>query len=100
MNIERVLIPESTLDEFATTHGLTMEVVERDTHFVEPRLRFYAHFKGGEVKEGPILSGVFGNGHTEAEAIADYAKRISLKLLVFDAYWMKRREIRCPRFTA
>lgn len=96
MKIERHFIAEMSIYKFGALNGLTMEVHERDVEKDSPA-RFYAHFKHAEVKDGSILCGTFGDGKTEREAILDYAKAISLKLLVVDAGTDERREIRVPR---
>lgn len=99
MQIDMKPLPRMTLEEFADRHGLTMEVAERHPcdwsapgHFQ----RYYAHFKSAEVKEGNILKGVFGNGSTTEEAIENYAREISRKRLVLDAYKGTRRELEVP----
>ena len=43
-----------------------------------------------------MLTSVFGDGNTVQEAIANYAKEISGKLIVIDAYSRARREIKVP----
>lgn len=100
MKIKRQLVPEQAFEAFADEHRLTLIVVERRMDDWQRRQclpRFYAHFKDVEVKDGHILRGEFGNGHTEDEAIADYAAAISGAWLVVDAYGVARREIQAPR---
>ncbi len=58
--------------------------------------RYSAHFDRGEVKESHTVStaggsgisyalcGVYGQGDTPEEAVADYARRIRGKILVFN----------------
>lgn len=102
MKIVRGLVPVMTIEDFAEANRLTMEVRERKVPLGSPN-RFYARFASSETKEyagDGILSGTYGSGATEAEAIADYAKEISLKLLVLDAWKPTRREIEVPRLTA
>lgn len=94
-------IPRVRISKFAGEHGLTMRVVERkpsDLHrsFDFASSRFYAHFDNCEVKEGSCLVGIFGNGATEKQAIANYAKEISNKRLVINAFRGERREIEAP----
>ena len=92
-------IPRLTVEQFADRHGLVMEVFERNpkvgmlTGKFEP---FYAHFRSSDVKEGSVLIGEFGNGQTPAEAIADYASRISNRVLVVNASTDQRRELTVP----
>lgn len=103
MKIERTLVPEMTIEEFAEKHDLTMEIHERsEPPLVNPHQswRFYACFKHADVKDGSVPIGRFGNGATEANAIADYASKISLKLLVVDARGPNQREIKVPRLVA
>ena len=98
MKIERHYVAEMSIYKFGALNDLVMEVHERETHDLSSPTRFYAHFKHAEVKDGCALTGTFGNGRTEREAILDYAKEISLKLLVLDAMDKdKRRELRVPR---
>jgi hypothetical protein len=97
-------VPVSTIEEFADTHGLDMEVKERGVHLVSMSWighegRFYCHFVGSpEIKQDGFLKSVFGDGPTPESAIANYAKQISEQTLVFRAYCPDRKEIKCPRF--
>lgn len=92
MKIEEITIPIMSIEEFAKKHDLTMEIRERPVPDGSP-LRFYASFKDCEVKDGPILASVYGDGATRAEAISNYSAAISLKRLFFGAYTGSRREI-------
>lgn len=94
MKIEYHYIPTMTIEQFAEKHDLTMAIFERKGG--HPSVRFYAHFKNAEVKDGSVLIGEHGNGPTEGEAIADYARKISGKRLVLNAYDEKRLEIDVP----
>ena len=97
MKIEQHTIPTETIAAFARRHNLTMEVHERDTPVGAPD-RYYAYFKGVEAREGHcVLAGVYGNGSTPEQAIADYAARLSMHRLVVDAMGDSRREIKAPR---
>ena len=96
MKIERTLIHEMTIAEFAEKHNLVMEIHERGLPVGNPG-RFYAHFKHADTKEGHILCGEYGDGATPLAAVMAYATAISLKMLVIDAYEDTRREIRVPR---
>lgn len=71
VTVERVGGGPVKFEDFADKHGLAMEVRERAS--ASPAARFYASFRGVEVSEGCILIGVYGNGRTPEEAIADYA---------------------------
>ncbi len=105
MQIKRNPIKRLTIEQFADQHGLVMEIDEYATwpqHMMpftpgrSPTTRFTASFEHAEVKDGPILSSAYGNGTSEAEAIADYARQISGKLLVIDATSEDRFEIEVP----
>ena len=94
MEIERHKVHEMTIEEFAENNNLIMEVHERD----DPKLpRCYAHFKLSDIKDGSCLIGKYGDGETEQEAIRNYAKEISGKLLVIGAFSSDRRNIQVPR---
>lgn len=97
--IHRVGGGACALEEFATRHGLQMEVNERSRKDLGddwPHGRFYASFKDAEIKDGCVLISTFGNGTTPEEAIAEYAKRILGQRLVIDAGCRNRREIDAP----
>ncbi|HKX46196.1 MAG TPA: hypothetical protein VJP77_05800 [Planctomycetota bacterium] len=96
MEIVRKLVPEQTLADFATAHGLKMRVTERPSAMRE-LFRFYAEFEGAEILGDGVLISTTGNGNTEAEAIKDYAAAISERVLVLRAYGKDRKEIRVPR---
>lgn len=64
--------------------------------------RFMVQFERCETKDSPtsgVLSGMYGNGKTWEEAAGDYARAISGKLLVFEAYGNDevRQEFQCPQ---
>jgi hypothetical protein len=84
---------EQTIEQFADTHKLTMEVYERSLP-IGHKERFYAHFELCEIIDNGVLIGAFGNGRTPEEAIANYATEISMKRIVID---QNRREIEVPR---
>jgi len=96
MTTENNFIPESTIEKFAEKNSLTMEVHERRKAIGDAD-RFYAHFKGVEVKGDGVLIGSFGNGRTPEEAISDYAREINLKTIIIDSMNKNRREIQVPR---
>jgi hypothetical protein len=58
--------------------------------------RFIALFKDCEEKGDGTLISTYGNGNSEAEAIADYGDRISGKTLVIGAYTADRKELCVP----
>ncbi len=91
-------LPSPILEEFADQHGLTM-VIRECLPGPDPK-RFYACFKNAEVKnDDSMLGGKSGNGETPEEAMADYGKQISGKLLIIDAGTAERREIYVPVIT-
>lgn len=103
MQIKRNLVPEMPVEQFAVTYGLTMVVNERrmDRWQRCNGLKcFTACFESAEVAEGGMLRGVYGEGETEAEAIADYCDQINGERLVLNAFRSERREIAVPRLLA
>jgi hypothetical protein len=99
MKIERHLLPRMSLEKFAKLYDLVMEIHEREPSVLP---RFYAHFKGAEVKDGTysrVLSGAYGDGDTPEKAMENYAGRISMKLLVLNAMGVDRKEIEVPILT-
>jgi hypothetical protein len=91
-------IPQMCIEAFADRNHLAMEINERKVSEGDPG-RYYAQFLSTEVKEGGCLLGVFGNGPTPEDAIKDYARRISLRTLVWHANQKDRIEIDVPRLT-
>lgn len=94
----------STLAAFAEKHGLTMEIHERTVSDMGARWaadsRYYAHFKGCEIKDGSVLIGAHGNGATPEIAMAEYAQEISERRLVLNAGTTERVELgRAPILT-
>lgn len=88
---------------FADANDLIMEIHERvfaglGARWTEDE-RYYAHFKDCEIRERGCLLGALGNGATPEAAMRDYARRISGKLLVVDAWLNSRREITVPLLT-
>lgn len=63
--------------------------------------RFMVKFEACETKDAAssdVLAGTYGSGKTWELAAADYALRISGKLLVFEAYGnTARQEFQCPQ---
>ena len=96
MDIKRNIVERITIEEFADKHSLTMEVNERPAWFKDDSRRFYASFDGAEVGDGRFLTGAFGDGRTEEDAIAAYGVEITGKTIVMGAYTDKRREITVP----
>ena len=96
MQIERKIVEEMTLERFADKHGLVMQVNERPNS-IGQKTRYWANFKSCEVMKKGFLLGEHGDGATEEEAIADYARLISEQLLAVDAFKPSRRNILTPR---
>jgi hypothetical protein len=95
-------VPTVRIDEFAEKHGFQIEIIERSKRAIEyGNYRYYAHFKGIETKDGPILCSETGNGSTPLEALKDYCRHVEGKLLVKDAAGKQRQEVRADcYFTA
>jgi hypothetical protein len=103
MRIRRELVERSTIDAFAEEHDLEMVITERrmDRWQRDHRLLpFMAQFRGVEVSDGSILRGTYGQGRSEAEAIADYARQISGERVVVDAMKETRRMLLVPRLVS
>ena len=81
---------------FANENDLSLVITERALPKTDPA-RFFATFKGAEVKENGCLTSTFGNGNTPSMAIKNYLKRIALKTIVIGAYTKTRKEIAVPR---
>jgi len=97
MEIKYDKIQRMTISEFADMHDLNMVVRERHTGHGDNSLpRFYASFEHSEVSDRCMLIGKYGDGDTPEEAIKDYAKEISEKKLVLNAYRKNRVEIQVP----
>jgi hypothetical protein len=97
MKIERNLIAKMSLNQFAEQHDLTMVLNERSPVEHPTLPRYWASFKGAEVVDGFCLASNFGSGYTEEEAFKEYAKTISGKTIVFNAYNRNDRyEIKVP----
>jgi hypothetical protein len=97
MQIERQFIKELTLDQFADVYDLVLEVIERPSDHVYNGYRFHARFKGVEVMDRGLLISEYGSGPTEQEAIDNYRKKLTEKLIVYGAYTPVRQEILVPR---
>jgi len=96
-------LPRATLEAFAEVYELTMVIDERVPKDMGDRWtedsRYYAEFEDCEVKQGVGLRSEYGNGRTPEDAMADYARNISGKLLVLNAFGPNRREIQAPIIT-
>lgn len=97
MKIEKHAVPESTIEEFADLHGLTMMVYERGKG-TDQNMKFFAHFDhDASVAEDGLLRYTFGNGCTPGEAIYNYAREISEEMLVLNGNREDEKRIRVPR---
>lgn len=92
--------PKLTLEEFAGLYNLSLEVHARYLKRGKNLPKYYVHFGNNiEFINHPndfILTDYIGNGNTPKEAIADFRKKISKKILVKDAF-INRREIKVPQ---
>ena len=96
MKINYNLVKRSSLEDFANKHKLELDVNER----TDPALpKYYVAFKSSEVKDGSMLISSSGDGNTIDEAIDEYKKKVSNKVLVINAMKENRREIRVPKLT-
>jgi len=85
------------LDDFAAANKLELRVGRRPDN-VPDELRYYASFDGAEVRTGRCgLLGVTGYGGKPAAAVADYARFISGRTLVVDAFKDTQRELDVPQ---
>jgi hypothetical protein len=95
--------PAETIEEFAVMHDLTMRIevdagVPRDSL---NRYRYGAYFQDAEVKDDSmsrVLRSDRGLGSTPEEAVANYVRGISGKVLVYKARVdAERRDIQVPQ---
>ncbi len=93
--MKMILIKEKEILDFEKEIEVELELKERAETLNLPR--YYVSFPGCEVIEGRFLYGNIGNGETMDEALADYAKQLSNKTIVFNAYTNEREEIECPK---
>lgn len=96
MQIRMNPVARMTLQEFAEQHNLVMEINERNPNEHPNLLRYYASFECCEVKGDGVLIGEFGDGKTPEDAMEDYTKRISNKVLVFFIPGKDRFELKAP----
>ena len=97
LNLRIETIPTVDLLEFAKQHGLVLVIRERRIHDLLSSTRYYAKFENAEIGEDGVLIGTFGNGASPLEAARAYARKISLKHLVIEAFTEHRRGIDAPR---
>ena len=83
-----------TLTEFATLHGLVIEVLERSR--VLGSHRYCASLERVEIMDRSCLIGAHGNGSSPDEAMAAYARELAGRRIAIDAYKPERREIDVP----
>ncbi len=92
MEIIHKTIPTGTIEGFAETHDLVMMITERPVDMISS-MRYCARFVGCEVIKGSCLHGMTGNGSTPEEAVACYARQISMARLALGAYRHNRHDI-------
>jgi hypothetical protein len=95
MKIKYYYTEKVTIQEFAEKHDLTMIVAERKE---KTPTRFYAGFEDCDIVERNLLISVHGNGDTENEAIRDYVRQISGKIIMYNRWDERanRKEIIVP----
>lgn len=86
-----------SFQEFADKYNLTLHVFERDP--LSSLKKYYVYFESVEIKDRNLLISAIGNGDTETEAVIDFARQISDKLIVIDAYASTRKQIQVPKLT-
>lgn len=85
------------LDAFAAANKLELKVGRR-VGVASGTSRYYASFESAEVRTGRRgLLGEHGNGGKPSAAVADYARLISGRTLVVDAFKDTRREVDVPQ---
>lgn len=95
-------LAKCTIEDFADAHDLTMIVGEMMHKDAQIFSRYIAHFEDAEAKDNEhstVIGSSYGEGRSPDEAIKDYVRNISGRLLVIDALSSEnRREIQCPVF--
>lgn len=80
-----VRLDKMTLGEFQSKHKLRMTIGERSAAAMgsrwRPELRFFASFDNCNIVENGCICGYSGDGATEEEAIRNYGKNISEKIM-------------------
>jgi hypothetical protein len=72
--------------DFAKRLDLTMVIIEREAFKDDSPMRYAAFLRGVDIRTGEsMLQSTHGDGATEDEAIANYAKAISHKRLMVNA---------------
>lgn len=87
MKINR-LDPEVEILDFEKQMSFELEANERQRNgYCEDRQldRWWVYFKHGEIKNGCLLEGAYGNGSSIDAALKDYCKIISCRKMVFNA---------------
>ena len=93
MEIKINTLPRYTIYEFGDRHNLEITINERERRFwwYGEGERFYASFDHSEIKiDGGMLKWEYGNGKTPNDAINNYARVISGKVLVVNAHCPER----------
>ncbi len=92
MKINRTSFRKLTLEEFADSQGLSLDVYENEDGY------FLVKFSDTLLKDGHFLVGCQGEGETEEFAIKNYITVVADKILSFyDRQTGKSREIYVPR---
>lgn len=95
-----VHLDRMTLEEFQSKHNLRMTVRERSPNDLgsrwKPEHRFYASFDNCHVVENGCICGMSGDGATEQEAIRNYGKNISEKMLRINSLINIGKDFKAP----
>jgi hypothetical protein len=93
VRVEPLAAPTS-FAAFCEREQLDVECRERPKRYRLPR--WYAAAKGVDVRDGPFLVSLHGNGATPDEAVADYARQLAGQRIVIGASSRDRREVQAP----
>jgi len=95
-----IRLDRMTLEEFQSKHKLKMTVRERSPTDMgsrwKPEHRFYASFDNCSVIENGCIYGSSGDGTTEQEAIRNYGKNISEKILRINSLINIGKDFKAP----
>jgi hypothetical protein len=81
------------IEDFAVIIQVPLRIRQRINKDIPPWL---CSFERGEIKQGCMLSGIYGDGSTPDEAIRDYARQVKGQILIVGAATQNRREYFVP----
>ncbi len=91
MKINRSAHKRLTIEEFADSEGLSLDVHENECGY------YFVKFSGSLMKDGYFLVGCAGEGESEENAVKNYIKIVSGKTLsVYDSDTRKSRDVYVP----